>query len=167
MNTSLMEYCLNYMVLFKFYIGPLYVTFSYSIWIFCRGISVFATDCPCDVWCRGLTTCLLHVGPPFGNRFLNTSKFDILDSISSFFLFWHMRLYLSWYIINFFGFIFTSLTFFIFSSTPLLTSSIDVVFVLSFLMEFRGCIGFIEIFHRYCCYTKRGGITTNLTLRNH
>ena len=20
-------------------------------------------------WCRGLTTCLLHVGPPFGNRF--------------------------------------------------------------------------------------------------
>ena len=29
--------------------------------------------CPCDVWCRGSTTCLLHVGPPFGNRFLNTS----------------------------------------------------------------------------------------------
>ena len=26
-----------------------------------------------DVWCRGLTTCLLHVGPPFGNRFLNNS----------------------------------------------------------------------------------------------
>ena len=54
-------------------IGPLYVTFSYSTWIFCRGISRFATDCPCDVWCRGLTTCLLHVGPPFGNRFLNKS----------------------------------------------------------------------------------------------
>ena len=54
-------------------IGPLYVTSSYSIWISCRGISGFATDCPCDVWCRGLSTCLLHVGPPFGNRFLNTS----------------------------------------------------------------------------------------------
>ena len=54
-------------------IGPLYVTSSYSTWIFCRGVSGFATDCPCDVWCRGLTTCLLHVGPPFGNRFLNTS----------------------------------------------------------------------------------------------
>ena len=27
----------------------------------------------CDVWCRGLTTCLLHVGPPFGNRILNNS----------------------------------------------------------------------------------------------
>ena len=27
--------------------------------------------------------------------------------------------------------------------------------------------GCIAIFHKYCCYTKRGGITTNLTLRNH
>ena len=54
-------------------IGPLYVTSSYSTWIFCRGVSDFATDCPCTVWCRGLTPCLLHVGPPFGNRFLNTS----------------------------------------------------------------------------------------------
>ena len=54
-------------------IGPLYVTSSYSTWIFCRGGSGFATDCPCDVWCRWLTTCLLHAGPPFGNRFLNTS----------------------------------------------------------------------------------------------
>ena len=40
---------------------------------FCRGVSGFATDCPCDVWCRGLPTCLLHVGPPNGNRFLNIS----------------------------------------------------------------------------------------------
>ena len=53
--------------------GPLYVTSSYSTWIFCRGVSGFATDCPCDIWCRGLTTCLLHVGPPFGNRLLNNS----------------------------------------------------------------------------------------------
>ena len=53
-------------------IGPLYVTFSYSTWIFCRGVSGFATDRPCGVWCRGLTTCLLHVGPPFGNRLLKT-----------------------------------------------------------------------------------------------
>ena len=30
-------------------IGPLYVTSSYSTWIFCRGVSGFATDCPCDV----------------------------------------------------------------------------------------------------------------------
>ena len=53
--------------------GPLYVTSSYSTWLFCRGVSGFATDCPCGVWCRGLTTCLLHVGPPFGNRILNNS----------------------------------------------------------------------------------------------
>ena len=53
--------------------GPLYVTSSYSTWIFCRGVSGFATECPCGVWCRGLTTCLLHVGPPFGNRILNNS----------------------------------------------------------------------------------------------
>ena len=49
-------------------IGPHYVTFSFSNWIFCRGVSGFATDCPCDVWCHGQTTTLLHVGPPFGNR---------------------------------------------------------------------------------------------------
>ena len=53
--------------------GLLYVTSSYSTWIFCRGVSGFSTDCPCGVWCRGLTTCLLHVGPPFGNRILNNS----------------------------------------------------------------------------------------------
>ena len=54
-------------------IGPLYVTSSCSTCIFCGGVSGFATDSPCDVWCRGLTTCLLQIGPPFGNRFLNTS----------------------------------------------------------------------------------------------
>ena len=53
--------------------GPLYVTSSYSTWIFCRGVSGFATDCPCGVWRRGLTTCPLHVGPLFGNRILNNN----------------------------------------------------------------------------------------------
>ena len=32
-------------------IGPLNVTSSYSTWIFCRGVSGFATDCPCGVNC--------------------------------------------------------------------------------------------------------------------
>ena len=31
------------------------------------GVPGFATDCPCSVWCRGLTTCPLYVGPLFGN----------------------------------------------------------------------------------------------------
>ena len=42
---------------------------------------------------------------------------------------------MSWYIISFFGFIFTSyIMFFIFSSTPVLTFSIDVVFILAILI---------------------------------
>ena len=60
----------------------------------CMGVSGFATDSPCGVWCRGLTTCLLHVVPPFGNRLLNNSwavgltKWIIyLQS----FVFWHMQ----------------------------------------------------------------------------
>ena len=81
----------------------LYVTSSYSTWIFCRGVSGFATDCPCDVWCRGLTTCLLHVGPPFGNRFLNTCWAVGLTYWIVYlrcFVFWHMQLYMSSYIIS-------------------------------------------------------------------
>ena len=108
--------------------GPLYVTSSYSTWIFCRGVSGFAIGCPCDVWCRGLTTCLLHVGPPFGNRILNNS--------------WAVGL--TWWIMNLIFFVFDicnyicldtsdfsvlpSCIFFIFSSTLVLTISIDVVF---------------------------------------
>ena len=48
-------------------IGPLIVTSSQSTWIFCRGVSGFASDCPCGVWCGGLTTCLLYVGPILNN----------------------------------------------------------------------------------------------------
>ena len=54
-------------------IVPLYVTSNYSTRIFYRGVSGFANDCPCGVWCRGLTTCLLNVGPLFGNWLLNNS----------------------------------------------------------------------------------------------
>ena len=95
--------------------GHLYVTSSYSTWIFCRGVSGFATDCPCGVWCRGLTTCLLHVGPPFGNRILNNSwavglTLWIMNLI--FFLFWQMQWYMSWYIRSFFGFTFLDILYF-------------------------------------------------------
>ena len=41
--------------------------FTFHTRIFYRGVPGFATDCPCGVWCRGLTTCLLYVGPLFGN----------------------------------------------------------------------------------------------------
>ena len=87
------------------------ITPSYSTWIFCRGVSGFATDCPCDVWCRGLTTSLLNFVPPFENRFSNTSwavglTYWIVYLHLS--VFWHMQSYMSWYVISFFGFIFTS-----------------------------------------------------------
>ena len=117
-------------------IRPLYVMSSYSTWIFCMGVSGFATDCPCSVWCHGLTTCLLHVGPHFGNRLLNNSSAVGLTQwivyLNFFFVFWNMQLYMSWYIIIIFGFIFSSwIIFFVFSSTPVLRFSIDVVFILS------------------------------------
>ena len=115
-------------------IGPFYATSSCSTWIFCRGVSGFATDCPCGVSCRGLTICLLHVGPPFGNRFLNTSWAVGLTNwivYLHFFVFWHMQLYLSWYIISFWLYLYFLYIFLIFSSIPVLKSSIDVVFVLS------------------------------------
>ena len=51
----------------------LYVTSSYSTRIFYRRVSDFATDCPCCVWCRRLTTCLLYVGPHFRNRLLSNN----------------------------------------------------------------------------------------------
>ena len=95
--------------------GPLYVTSNYSTWIFCRGVSGFATDCPCGVWCRGLTTCLLHVSPPFENRIFKKQlgcRFDITDNESYFCVFWHMQLYMSWYITSFFGFTFLNILYF-------------------------------------------------------
>ena len=58
-------------------------------------------------------------------------RFDILDSISSFFC---ILTYATIYVLIhhiIFGFIFTSSIFLIFLNTPVLTSSIDVVFVLS------------------------------------
>ena len=52
------------------------VTSSYSTRIFYRGVSGFATGCTCGVWCRGLTTCLLYVGPLFRNRPLNNRSVE-------------------------------------------------------------------------------------------
>ena len=46
-------------------------------------------------------------------------RFDIMDNESYFFVFWHMQLYMSWYIRSFFGFTFLN----ILSSTLVLTSS--------------------------------------------
>ena len=55
--------------------GILYVMFTFPTTIFYRGLPGFATDCPFGVWCRGLTTCLLYVGPLFENLIQNYSRF--------------------------------------------------------------------------------------------
>ena len=69
-----------------------------------------------------------------------------MDSISSFFfVFWQMQLYMSWYIIYFFWLYLYFLNILNFSSTPVLTSSIDVVFILSILYDFTMFQPHIEI----------------------
>ena len=50
--------------------GLLCVIFRFSIMIFYKGVPGFAIDCPCNVWCRGLTTCLLYLGPLFWKHIL-------------------------------------------------------------------------------------------------
>ena len=108
-------------------IGSLYVTSSYSTLIFCRGVSGFATDCPCVVWCRGLTTCFLHVDSPFVNWFLNNNW--AVDSISYFSYFDicnYICLDTSYHCLA----LSLLLKYSLFSSTPVLTYSIDVVFIL-------------------------------------
>ena len=110
-------------------IEPIYVTPSYSTWIFYRGVSCFAIDCPCGVWCRGLITCSLYAYPHFKQPL--GCRFDIMDCKSSFcwiltyaivYVLWHhliFRRYL--YILN--GVLYLLL------STQ--TFSIDVLFILS------------------------------------
>ena len=58
--------------------GLLYVMFRFSTRIVYRGVPGFATDAPCGVWCRGLTTCLLFVGPRLENLVSNESGFVCL-----------------------------------------------------------------------------------------
>ena len=52
---------------------------------FFRDVPGFPTDCPCRVWCRGLTTCLIHVSPLFGNIVLNDSCLKSLTELVLFF----------------------------------------------------------------------------------
>ena len=42
-----------------------YVKFEFATRIFYTGVLCLATDGPCSIYCRGLTTCLLNVSPFF------------------------------------------------------------------------------------------------------
>ena len=79
-----------------------------------------------------------HLPPAFWSTFWKLifkqqlgCRFDIIDSISSFFYFDMCNYICLDTSYHFFGFICTSWIFFVFPSTPVLTPSIDVVFVLS------------------------------------
>ena len=60
--------------------------FTLPTGIFYMGVSGFATDCPCGIWCRGLTTYHLYVGPLFGYLVLNDSRFVSLTQRKTTFL---------------------------------------------------------------------------------
>ena len=62
-------------ILFDYWIkyvtpGLICAMFRFSTRIFYRWIQGFATGCPCGIWCRWLTTCLLYVGQLLGNLVL-------------------------------------------------------------------------------------------------
>ena len=81
----------------QFAFWPLYVMITFHTRIFHRGVPGFATDCLCRVWSRGLTTCLLYVGPHFGNLALNDSGFVSLTWWKPTFLLFHLYLKTSLY----------------------------------------------------------------------
>ena len=60
---------------------------------------------------RRLVSWINHLPPACWSTFRNSNskqqlgcRFDIMDYESYFFVFWHIQLYMSWYIISFFGF---------------------------------------------------------------
>ena len=110
-------------------IGPLYNTSRYSTRILYRGVSGFATDWPCGVWCRELTTCLLYVGPLFWNSTFK-QQLGIMDCDSSFLS--YFDIYNCICLNTSYDFMALSLHLkqcsFV-SSTPLLKLSIDIVTV--------------------------------------
>ena len=63
--------------------------------MFYGGVPDFATDCPCGVWCRVLTTCLLYVGPRFENLVWNDSGFvSLTKRKTTFCCFWLFHIFM-------------------------------------------------------------------------
>ena len=63
-------------------------------------------------------------------------RFDIMDNKSYFFVFWHMQLYMSWYIRSFFGFTF-----------------LNILYFLCFIFYYLFLYSCTNIFHRRSLYT--------------
>ena len=64
---------------------PIYVMFTVPARIFYRCVPGFVTECPCGVWCHGLTTSLLYVGPLLVNLVEHDSGFVSLKNNLCFF----------------------------------------------------------------------------------
>ena len=54
-------YCSSIMPQYNVVSNGWFAWFTFPTRIFYRGVPGFATDCPCAVWCRGLTSCLLYL----------------------------------------------------------------------------------------------------------
>ena len=68
---------------------------------------------------RRLVSWINHLPPACWSTFWKSNfkqqlgrRFDIMDNKSYFFVFWHMQLYVSWYIRSFFGFTFLNILYF-------------------------------------------------------
>ena len=88
-------------LLFAYWIGHATFGFLCAMFrlsrIFYRVFPGFATDRPCGVWCRELTTWLLNVDPRFGNLVWNYSGFESLTwwrTFVSLILFTSLRIYI-------------------------------------------------------------------------
>ena len=120
-------------------IGPLNVTSSYSTWIFCRGFRL-------NIWLplRRLVSWINHLPPSCWSTFWKSifkqqlgCWCEIMDSISNFFCtFTYAIIYVLIRHIIFWLYLY-------FSSTPVLTSSIDLVFVLYIKCITRKCVWYI------------------------
>ena len=76
--------------------------FTFLTRILCSGVTCFVTGCPCGVWCRWLTTCLLYVGPILGKSILNWLMCKSDRTVNSFSWFYKYILTIYIYIILWF-----------------------------------------------------------------
>ena len=113
-NTSPPRMFLSLDLLWEYWIqhdanGPLYVTSCYST---SAGDILQGIFRLCNwLYLRRLVSWINHLPPACWSTFRKSNsklqlgcRFDIMDYESYFFVFWHMQLYMSWYIISFFGF---------------------------------------------------------------
>ena len=124
--------------------GLLYVMFRFSTSIFYRGVQGFAADSPCGVRCRGLTSCLLYVGPLFEIKFemivglwIWHNAEQYFHCFLSLFIIFYRKLNASQYDNTLFSFtLFSCLKYRFLHSTSVLSILTDVLLILSTITSF-------------------------------